>query len=134
MDLEVPRLDRRQHGEPAQLAAVAADEHRVALGNPEPFGVGGTYEHGLARRAGERVATLLDHAVELFAAPRRAEQPPVGRARGCGSDGRELRLPVRGREFIPVAQEPPSVLERVASARECSDALVARDHTRDLLP
>src|SRR5207248_9005994 len=100
----------------------------------EPTGVLGTDQDVVPAGAREGIGLRVDHAVELLAAPRR--EPELARLRpGAGRRpvGREAAAPVgRGANTVG-AEMGTAVLERVALPREPLDAVVGRDHARDLL-
>ena len=81
--------------------------HRVAVAEPEPLGVGGADQHRLADGAGDRVALLLDHRVELLAA---AGREVSARRRGPVGDrhGRERARPSAvGKRPVRARSGPP---------------------------
>src|SRR5688500_16020064 len=116
----------------AELAVLVADEHALAIGDPEALGVAGVEEQRLAQGARERVAALLDHAVELLAAPGREREALVGRRRRGDRDDGEMGLSVRGAEAAALAEQAPAVLDRLAALAQILDPAVVGDRHRDL--
>src|SRR5262245_47093888 len=111
MRLQIARLDLRDERSPAHLTSSAAQEPRLPGAQPELLRIGGADENRVAASAGQSVAVLLHHAVELLSAPG-GHQEGIGRDVAPGqSNRRKLRSAVLRRKAPTGAQVPPAVLE-----------------------
>src|SRR5690606_36291847 len=91
------------------------------------------HQHGLAQRAVEAVDALVDHAVELLAAPGGDRERAVGAPQSGRLDHRERASAAGSGEAAAGTQVAPAVLDVVPEAPQAGDALVERDSLLDLI-
>ncbi len=127
----------------ASIAArVRAQPHALSLAQAEARDVVGAHQHVVARCAGQRVALVPDHAVELLAAARADAEAVVGQGRvgrveerGVERDRRGVRATVRRREVratVALAESRAAPLHLVALRAQRLDAGVDGHRARDL--
>jgi len=70
MNLDVAWRDRRNKATPSHLPDSACQQDGVAVSQTNSRGILLAHQHVLATGSGQGVQVSVDHAVELFAAPR----------------------------------------------------------------
>jgi hypothetical protein len=117
----------------AREAAVGVDQADAVAGDEVQRGsVLGMHEHGVARRAGERIGRGVYETIELLAAPRAEDEAPKWAIEGGQRHRMQVRLAVRGGEQSVGGEMPTAVLKGVSGPREMLDAVVERDDASDL--
>src|SRR5688500_19816619 len=120
MDLDVAGSYRRQVDAPGELAGLAAQGDRVAVGKALALRVLAREQHRFAAGSGEGVARLLDHRVELLS-PAGGEQQGAAAVRGRSlwrARERAGGAAVGRRGLAALAEDAAAVLERVATLSE----------------
>src|SRR5690606_40786403 len=121
--LQVAGPDRRDPEPALERAGLRAQPHARALAQAEPRGVLGADQHRVALGAGQRVALVPHHAVELLAAARADPEAALRDRRLLGRIGTQRER--HGRAVRAAVGREPGPAVALAQARAAPLDLVA---------